>query len=425
MNVLLSAYSCVPGRGSEPGVGWNAVLQAARFHTVWVLTHAEGREEINAAVASGALPNVHFVIIDLPSWALFWKKDRRGHRLHYYFWQLAAYFAACRLHRQVRFDLIHHVTFAQYSAPSFLTFLPVPFIWGPVAGGETAPPPFWWSFSLRGKIWEIVRSVARKMGEHDPFVRRTARSAAAVLAATEDTAKQLRILGSTHVTVRPSIALPQDEILRLSSVPLRHDGPFRLISIGRLLHWKGFAFGLRAFAKLQRQCPESEYWIIGTGPERKRLETLARQLGIASKVKFWGEMGRPEVLQKLAECDVLAHPSFHESGGWVCLEAMAAGRPVVCLDLAGPALQVTEDTGIKVRALTPDQTATELAKAFLRLSGDPELRIRMGRASRHRVSKHFDSVGQGDFMSRVYEDTLAHSKLEQANLSRVAEPIES
>ena len=80
MKVLLSAYSCDPGKGSEPGVGWNSVLQAARFHDVWVLTHNEGREGIAAAVAKEPLPNVHFFFLDLPSWALFWKKDRRGQR---------------------------------------------------------------------------------------------------------------------------------------------------------------------------------------------------------------------------------------------------------------------------------------------------------------------------------------------------------
>ena len=78
MKVLLSAYSCDPGKGSEPGVGWNSVLQAARFHSVWVLTHDEGRQGITAALASGTLPNVRFVYRDLPRWGLFWKKDRRG-----------------------------------------------------------------------------------------------------------------------------------------------------------------------------------------------------------------------------------------------------------------------------------------------------------------------------------------------------------
>ena len=105
MNVLLSAYACEPGRDSEPGVGWNCVRQAARFHDVWVLTQEEGRQGINAALAGEALPRIRFVYLDLPPWARFWKKRRRGAQLHYYLWQLAAYFVGRRLHREVGFDL--------------------------------------------------------------------------------------------------------------------------------------------------------------------------------------------------------------------------------------------------------------------------------------------------------------------------------
>ena len=79
--------------------------------------------------------------------------------------------AARKLHQQVRFDVVHHVTFVKYTMPSFMALLPVPFVWGPVGGGETTPSGFWWSFSLRGKVFEIFRVLARRLGEFDPFVR--------------------------------------------------------------------------------------------------------------------------------------------------------------------------------------------------------------------------------------------------------------
>src|ERR1019366_5602860 len=207
MKVLLSAYSCAPGKGSEPGVGWHFVRQAARFHGVWVLTHEEGHQDINAALAREALPMVRFVYLDLPPWALFWKKGRWGAELHYYIWQLAAYFVGRRLHRKVGFDLIHHVTLGRYWMPSFLALLPVPFIWGPVGGGESAPRTFWRSFSLRGKVFELARDLARKIGEWDPFVRYTARKAALALATTEQTAVRLRKLGARHVSVHPQFGM--------------------------------------------------------------------------------------------------------------------------------------------------------------------------------------------------------------------------
>lgn len=407
MKILLSAYSCGPGLGSEPGVGWNAVQQAARFHSVWVLTQNEGRHGIEAAVASGALPNVRFEFIDFPPWALFWKKGRRGQQLHYYLWQIAAYFAGRRLQQEVGFDIIHHVTFVKYSTPSFLALLPVPFIWGPVGGGESAPFAFWWSFSLRGKLFEFARAAARKMGEYDPFTRHTARRASLGLATTAETEGRMRALGCRNTTILPAIGLPVADRVHLNGFELRRESPFRIVSIGNLLHWKGYHLSVRAFAEFHRQFPESEYWLFGDGHEKKRLEKLAQNLGVAQSVKFWGNVPRREVLEKLADCNALIHPSLHESGGWVCLEAMAAGRPVVCLDLGGPGLQVTERTGIKVKARTPDEAVAGLASAFLRLAQDPELRIRIAEASRKRVNEHFDSAGKGEFMSEIYQSAVA------------------
>jgi glycosyltransferase involved in cell wall biosynthesis len=403
MKVLVSAYACEPEKGSEPGVGWNWVCQAGRFNEVWVMTRANNRARIEASLIRQPMPNVHWVYFDLPRWARFWKKERRGIHLYYYLWQLGVYFVARKLHREVGFNLVHHVTFVNYWMPSFLALLPVPFVWGPVGGGESAPRSFWRSFSLRGKAYELLRGLARFLGEFDPFVRRAARRAAVGIATTEETAARLRGLGCRKVMVLSQVALPRDEIARLGAFTVGQSNPFRLVSIGSLLHLKGFELGLRAFARFQARFPATEYWIIGDGPERKRLEKLAHNLGLAGKVTFWGTIPRSEVLEKLADCDVLVHPSLHDSGGWVCLEAMAAGRPVVCLDLGGPALQATEDTGLKVPATLPEQVVSELAAAMTRLARDPDLRIRLGIAARSRAQEHFDWDTKGLFMAKLYQ----------------------
>jgi glycosyltransferase involved in cell wall biosynthesis len=81
---------------------------------------------------------------------------------------------------------------------------------------------------------------------------------------------------------------------------------------------------------------------------------------------------------------------------------MAAGRPVICLDLGGPALQVTPETGIKVPAMSPEQVVHDLAAAFSRLAGDSGLRVRLGKAGRQRVEQHFNWDKKGEWMNRVY-----------------------
>ncbi len=406
MRVLISAYACEPGKGSEPEVGWTWALEIARWHEVWVITRANNRGPIEKALAARPLPNVHWVYFDLPRWAAFWKKGRRGVHAYYCLWQLGAYFVVRKLHREAGFDLVHHVTFANYWLPTFLALLPVPFVWGPVGGGESAPREFRRSFSLRGKVFEFFRGLARSLGQLDPFLRLTAQRARVGLATTEETALRLRELGCRRVMVLSQVRLPGEVMAQLEGFAARQSGPFRLVSIGNLLHLKGFELGLRAFARFQRWTPAAEYWIIGDGPERKGMTKLAEKLGVAEKVTFWGAIPRQQVLEKLAECDVLLHPSLHDSGGWVCVEAMAAGRPVVCLDLGGPAVLVAEQTGIKVPAISPEQAVRDLATALLRLAQDPDTKVRMGEASRRRVEEHFAWASKGDRLHQIYEGAM-------------------
>ncbi|WP_017297386.1 glycosyltransferase family 4 protein [Nodosilinea nodulosa] len=406
MKVLLSAYSCEPGRGSERGVGWNVAREVAKRHEVWVLTRPdESKDAIEAELARNPLPNLHFVYFTLPFWQDSMRWGQSGAmQIHYYLWQIQAYFVAKKLHREIGFDLAHHVTFVKYSSPSFLAFLPIPFIWGPVGGGETAPAPFWQDFSLRARLYEVGRDLVRKLGELDPFARLTAQNSTVVRATTTDTAARLRQMGAQDIQIVPEVGLLEDELWALRQYLLPTDAPVRFISMGRLLHWKGYHLGLRAFAKAN--LPHAEYWLVGDGPERQTLQAMAQALGIAHRVRFWGRLSREDTLEKLRECHVLVHPSLHDSGGWVCIEGMAAGRPVVCLDLGGPAVQVTAETGFKVAAQTPAQTVHTMAEAMTCLAQDPALRETMGAAGRTLVSENYGWRVVGERLDRLYQATV-------------------
>lgn len=406
LKILVSAYACEPGKGSEPGVGWNWVKQIARFADVWAITRANNREAIEQALAMEPMPNVHWIYFDLPRWARFWKKGQIGVHLYYYLWQMGIYPVAKRFHKEAGFDLVHHVTFGNYWMPSVLSLLPVPFIWGPIGGGESAPHDFYSTFSLRGRIHEYLRSIARWLGEHDPLVRMTARRATVVLAKAKETAQYVQEMGVSNLRLLSEVAWSKDEILRLAPIPVHSGNSFRLLSMGRLLHWKGFHLGLQSFARLTQVFPQSEYWLVGDGPERKNLQRLAHRLGVSNKVRFWGALAREEALQKLAEVDVLVHPSLHDSGGWVCIEAMATGRPVICLDLGGPALQVTEETGFKIPARTPEQVIQDMADAMQALAKDAPLRHRMSEAARRRVQEYFSWERRGEEIARIYDQVL-------------------
>jgi glycosyltransferase involved in cell wall biosynthesis len=287
--VLLSAFACAPARGSELGVGWNTARELARHHEVWVLTQGMHRSSIEGELLHNPIPHLHFAYYDLPRWVGWWRHGQRGVQPYYYLWQLGAQRVARRLHHEIEFDSAQHTTFVVYWKPSLLAMLPIPFIWGPIGGGESAPEAFRPDFGLRGRAYEMMRDLARWVGEHDPLVQRTARRSDLALATTQETAARLRKLGVKDVRLFSQVGLAEEELERLVTAEARRgQHPMRFASVGRLLHWKGFHLGLRAFAHAGSS--DAEYWMIGDGPERGRLQALAKELGIADRVVFWGRL---------------------------------------------------------------------------------------------------------------------------------------
>jgi glycosyltransferase involved in cell wall biosynthesis len=138
---------------------------------------------------------------------------------------------------------------------------------------------------------------------------------------------------------------------------------------------------------------------------------LAARLGVPGKVRFLGALPRVEVLARLAECDVLLYPSLHDSGGVTCLEAMAAGRPVICLRRGGPAVQVSDESGMKGDPRTPEQTVQGPANAMLHLAGHPEDRVLMAAAGRRRMRERYWLEDRTAYLRKLYTDVTREPTL--------------
>ncbi len=398
MRILISAYSCCPHQGSEPGIGWGVVRQVAARHSACVLTSAANRRYIEQELAAAGVPGARFVFVALP-FGLRRLASAQCYGYPYYFlWQVWAFHAARRLHREQAFDLVHHVTYGNSWAPSFMGWLGIPFVWS-AGAKEVTPWRFLSSLSWRSRILEGVRNLAVKVfGAVTHYC--TALRASMILTSSDPS-----LWGGT-LPVRQFLlgGLDPGEMTRLQSLPERSEGPCRLASIGRLEGWKGFSLAVAAFAAVHKESPDSEYWIIGDGPERQRLEKLATRLGCRNKVRFVGWVPRANLLEMLSEVDMLVHPSLHEQFGFVALEAMAAGRPVICIASGGCGRLVSDAGGITIPMLTPDQVVSDLSTILLELVRDPAKRLQKGRHARRWVAEQWHWGCVGERLDMVYQE---------------------
>ena len=177
-----------------------------------------------------------------------------------------------------------------------------------------------------------------------------------------------------------------------------------VVSVNRLVAYKGTADLLEAFACVRAARPGARLLIIGDGPERAVLEARARRPDLVGGVVFAGQ--RSDLPQQLARARVFTLLSHDEGTPNAILEAMAAGLPVVATAIAGSA-EAVED-GVTGR-LVPARDPAAAAAALLGYLADPQLAAAHGEAGRRRVLDQFTLEGVVRFYQTLYDQLLSES----------------
>jgi phosphatidylinositol alpha-1,6-mannosyltransferase len=157
-----------------------------------------------------------------------------------------------------------------------------------------------------------------------------------------------------------------------------------LLTVARLVSRKGIDTVIEALPAILRREPSAVYTVIGSGPDRTRLESIAMRHGVLANVHFLGAVGEPDLIDAYQNCDLFIMPARDEGPdvegfGLVFLEAGACGKPVVGSRAGGiPDAVADEETGILVDPSSCDQ----VADAVVRILSDSELAARLGEAGR-------------------------------------------
>ncbi len=187
------------------------------------------------------------------------------------------------------------------------------------------------------------------------------------------------------------VSLPADRFSAQRD-PLPPPPPVRLIMVARLQPQKDHPTLFRAISGLK-----DRNWIlelVGDGPDREALQTLAVETGVADRVNFAGQ--RLDVPERLRNADIFVLATRWEGFPRSILEAMRAGLPVVATNVGGCKESVIDgETGFLVAKEDP----TELRDRLKLLIDSPELRARMGQKGRKRFEENFT-------FERMYERTL-------------------
>jgi glycosyltransferase involved in cell wall biosynthesis len=319
-------------------------------------------------------------------------------------WHRSAYRVAERLHKQVKFDLAHQVTYATYREPGYMHRLGIPFVWGPIGGAQNYPWRFLRGSGMRTACAEITRTVCNQLQLYgSQHVHLAAKTAAAICASNLEMQHQFqKVLGvnSKLLCDVGTRSLP-DEL----APPRPAEGPIRIVWVGVLRGRKSLELLIEALALMPRGVPY-EVRVVGDGALRQSWERLAERRGIAAHVHWLGQVPHDAVLQHFRWADVLAFTSLRDTSGTVILEAFAASKPVICLDHQGAGEIVTGECGIKIPVTNRRDVERRLRDAIVLLQRSRRHCQALGQAARKRAEEYlwsFQTRRIGQEYNRILE----------------------
>ena len=402
LKILMSAYACEPGKGSEPEAGWQWAMQMARFHDVTVLTRANNRTAIEHELGSmpGDRPVPKFIYHDLGEWQLWLKHALGIPQIYYIFWQHSASRMIPGLNAKTGFDLLHHVTFAGYRYDTAIWRHGVLNIWGPVGGMESIPLSLLPWRHPRQLLYEFLRNMDN-FWQRAPFhlLRARAGATSLILASTKETVDLFAGIGIKSVLI-PTVGLTMSEVkMRELTPPVERR--LKFLFCGQIIALKGIELALCA---LKESGTDALFTLYGDGSFLEEAKETATRLGIADREDFRGRVPRATLLDMYADFDVFLFPSLHDTGGFAVIEAMANGLPVICFRAGGTGVSVNEECGRPVSFANRRETISRLASAIKFYDQNRDLVTAHGIAAREKVRKEYDWDKKGNEMNAIYQN---------------------
>ena len=405
--ILLVAFSCQPGKGSEPGVGWNWAVQAAKTQDVWVLTRSKMKKYVEPAIPEELKDSLHFL------YAPSSKKLRKlTIYLEYLAWQHTAFRYAKKYCREMQFDYVWSITFGNMFLPTYMYKLGLPFIWGPVGGAEQVPKQYWKEFPFKKRC---VHMLKYWMGQHIkllPWIWKPAKEAALIIARTQAT-KELfpqDMQDKVQVHLEACVDMEKDFCFDLAlAAQLKKSNGINLLYTGRIIDIKNIPMLVSIMKDIKKDYPDCRLHILGDGDERAESEDLVKKYGIQNNVVFYGNVPRASLLKAVQECDAFVFPSLREGAPWSLLEAMAFEKPIVAYDLNGMHDTLSPEGAILVNI--DGKTPSEAKDAFLvgmqkLLCMSRTEKDRMGLAARKRLETVHSAAGVKNYIQTVIDSIV-------------------
>lgn len=374
LNILINAYAVSPTWGSEPGVGWNWIINIAKECNVFVITESEWENEIIEAVSH--LPqkdNIHFYFNPVSQSVrdMCWNQGDWRFYKYYKEWQKRTLAIAEEIVEKNGIDVIHQLNMIGFREPGYLWKIPdIPFVWGPIGNMAPVTLGYLHGSPIKNQIKQFVKNWISF------FQARTGRVAKAVNHADQ----LITVLKSSAEIIKTkyhkeAIIMPETGLVVTPSIrhQIENNRPIRILWVGRFIPTKKLDIALRILAIITKSA-NYELHIVGWGSkdEEERYKNMSKSLNVDKFCKWYGKIPNNRVQDLMKSCDIFLFTSVLEGTPHVVLEAISNNLPVMCFDMCGQGVIVNENIGWKIPFTSFEQAIQDMSDILISLSKDTE-----------------------------------------------------
>lgn len=374
LNILLNAYAVSPNWGSEPGLGWNWIVNLSKYCNVFVITEGEWKDEIEEAVSK--LPqrdNIHFYYnpVSEETRAMCWNQGDWRFYKHYRQWQEKTLEIAKGIIANHKIDIIHQLNMIGFREPGSLWKInDIPFVWGPVGGYSWSTLKYLSGQPLKVKVKAYVKNVLNAIqGRFYPLSNKAMKRADIVMAANSNVYRFIKNNFRNDVVLMNETGCYEKEIPMIEH---NDSSFFNIIWVGKFDYRKQLELAIRTVSLLKDKFPFVRLNIVGdnNNDTYTRLAALVSDLEIDQNVIWHGKIPNARVHQMMQQSDIFLFTSIDEGTPHVVLESIQNSLPIVCFDTCGQGDVVNEKVGVKIPLTNSRQSPKDFADAISLLIND-------------------------------------------------------
>lgn len=375
MKILINAYACSPGMGSEPGMAWNWVSNLARFCELYIITEGEFREKIETVVPTLEQgKNMHFYYnpVSEKIRKMCWNQGDWRFYKYYREWQWKTYLLAKDICQKEHTDILHQLNMIGFREPGYLWQLSkengVPFVWGPVDAKDKFPVAYLDGAGLKTKLFMRLKNFLTGIQlRYSKRVLLAARQSSVIFSASSNSQRSFKkYMNIDSPLLNETGCYVQDHPI----VDKTDKETFDVLWVGKMDFRKQLALALQTVAKSENN--KLRLHIMGGG-DAESYQSLAKSYGIADKCIWHGAVSHDEVQDIMQKSDIFLFTSVAEGTPHVVLEAISNNLPVVCFDTCGQGDAVNDKVGRKIPLSFPCQSVSDFAKLLNELEDNRSL----------------------------------------------------